>query len=79
MLRNNMKPDEQIDLEIARTERLIEEAKWLKRHGATPADREKACQKIKTLKAEKRQLEKLIKRFSPNQLMALDALEGLRY
>jgi hypothetical protein len=63
--------------QIERVSKLIEDAELLKQHAATHADQEKACQTLKALKAEKRQLEKLEKRFSPNQLRALEALERL--
>jgi hypothetical protein len=66
-----------IHAQIEHINKLIEDAKWQKQHASTQEERDKASEALKTLKAEQRQLEKLEKRFSPNQIKALEALHGL--
>jgi hypothetical protein len=66
-----------IHMQIEQIDRLIEDAKSANQHANTPEEREKAIETLKALKAKRFQLERLEKRFSPNQLKALEAMNEL--
>lgn len=59
---------------ILQTDEMIEAAEQQMKAASSIEERAKASAILKTLKLERRQQEKLEKRFSPNQLLAMEAM-----
>ena len=59
---------------IQQTEDMIETAEQQMKAASSIEERAKLSAIVKTLKLERRQQDKLEKRFSPNQLLAMEAM-----
>jgi flagellar motility protein MotE (MotC chaperone) len=66
-----------IHARVEQINKQIEDANLQKQRATTQVERDEAFETLKLLKAEKRQLERLEKRYSPNQLKALEAMDML--